>query len=135
VPADGAPAAAAAPDEAASTSGDAPARTTFDAFVAAAKPTYGTWPSAPRPNQEAVLLAVEEGSDCVAILATGLGKTLCFALPAAAAKAKDNMVTVVITMRNHPLGLAVPHAPRSQRCARETVDSGPELSQKGIGKV
>jgi len=73
-------------------------RITFDKLVGEAKGKYGSWPSGPRPNQEAVLRVVEEGSDRVAILATGAGKTLCYALPAAAVKATCKMVTLVFTM-------------------------------------
>jgi hypothetical protein len=78
-PADEAPFAAA--DEAVTTGAGPPSRTTFDKLVAEATVNYRPWPSAPRPYQEAVLRA-EEGFDCVAILTTGAGKTLCFALPA-----------------------------------------------------
>ncbi|KAJ1445800.1 hypothetical protein M885DRAFT_578621 [Pelagophyceae sp. CCMP2097] len=74
-------------DPAVTTGAGPSSRITFDKLVGEAKGKYGSWPSGPRPNQEAVLRVVEEGSDRVAILATGAGKTLCYALPAAAVKA------------------------------------------------
>jgi ATP-dependent DNA helicase RecQ len=45
-----------------------------------------------RPHQSAVLSHVLAGRDCVAVLPTGSGKTLCYALPALV---REGLVLVV----------------------------------------
>lgn len=54
------------------------------------------WPSEARELQERVLaVSWADGKDCVAVLPTGYGKTLCFSLPARWGYVKHKRVTVV----------------------------------------